>query len=43
MRSKKDIKYLIKLIITYPTALFLGLFGYRESFDKMITWVNKDR
>ena len=38
----KDIKYLMKLIIAYPTAIFLGLIGYRKGFDKMITWVNKD-
>ena len=48
MGRKNDIKYLMKLIIAYPTAIILGLIGTftnkkgREGFDKMITWLNKD-
>ena len=37
----KDIKYLTKLMIAYPTALLLGIIGYKKGFDKMIIWLNK--
>lgn len=37
----KNIKYLTKLIIAYPSALLLGIIGYRKGFDNMIIWLNK--
>lgn len=40
--TKKDIKYIIKLFIAYPTSLLFGIIGYRKGFDKMIMWLNKD-
>jgi hypothetical protein len=39
---KKDIKYIVKLLIAYPTSLFFGLIGYRKGFKRMIVWLNKD-
>jgi hypothetical protein len=40
--TKKDIKYIVKLFIAYPTSLIFGIIGYRKGFDKMIIWLNKD-
>lgn len=40
--TKKDIKYIVKLFIAYPISLIFGIIGYRNGFDKMIIWLNKD-
>lgn len=40
---KYKVKYLTKLLISYPMAFLFGIFSYRKGFDKMITWLNNDR
>lgn len=40
--SKKDVIYLLKLAVAYPSAIALGIFNCGKLFDKMMIWVNKD-
>lgn len=39
----KQGKYLLKLLIAYPTAFFYGLTGNEKGFDKLMEWLMKDQ
>jgi len=38
----KKIKYIFKLLIAYPTAIVLGIFGANKLFVKLLNWLNKE-